>query len=52
MAAVKDKFTIIVFGITYVIILLQLWIIIITQDNTDQGNYLFYHKLYFYFLLI
>ena len=52
MALIKDKFTIIVFCITYIIILMQLWIIIITQDNTDQGNYLFYHKLYFYFLLI
>ena len=52
MVEVRDKFTIIVFIITYVIIFLQLWIVIITEDNDYNGSYLFYHKLYFYYLLI
>ena len=52
MAEMRDKFTIIVFLITYVIIFLQLWIVIITQDKSEQSGYLFYHKLYFYYLLI
>ena len=52
MVEVRDKFTIIVFIITYVIIFLQLWIVIITEDNDENGSYLFYHKLYFYYLLV
>ena len=52
MVEMRDKFTIIVFIITYVIIFLQLWIVIITDDLDENGSYLFYHKLYFYFLLI
>ena len=52
MADVRAKFTIIVFIITYVIMLMQLWIVIITDDKDEQGSYLFYHKIYFYILLI
>ena len=48
----RDKFTIIIFIITYIIIILQLWIVIITEDTEDQKNFLFYHKLYLYFLMI
>ena len=52
MATARDKFTIIVFIITYLIIFLQLWIVLITKDTEEQNSYLFYHKLYFYYLLI
>ena len=45
MAEMRDKFTIIVFLITYIIIFLQLWIVIITEDTSEQSGYLFYHKL-------
>ena len=52
MAETRDKFTIIVFIITYLIIFLQLWIVLISEDTEENNSYLFYHKLYFYYLLI
>ena len=52
MITTRKKFTIIVFLITYLIIFLQLWAVFITEDTTETKSYLFYHKIYFYFLLI
>ena len=52
MVTTRKKFTIVVFLITYLIIFLQLWAVFITEDTTETKSYLFYHKLYFYFLLI
>ena len=51
MITTRKKFTIIVFLITYLIIFLQLWAVFITEDTTETKSYLFYHKIYFYFLL-
>ena len=52
MVETRSKFTIIIFITTYLIIFLQLWAVYITEDNTESKSYLFYHKIYFYFLLI
>ena len=52
MAFTRNKFTIVVFLITYFIIFLQLWIVIITDDTSENKSYLSYHKIYLYILLI
>jgi len=52
MVTTRKKFTIVVFIITYLIIFLQLWAVFITEDTTETKSYLFYHKIYFYFLLV
>ena len=52
MVETRSKFTIVIFIITYLIIFLQLWAVIITEDITETKSYLFYHKIYFFILLI
>ena len=52
MVTTRNKFTIVIFLITYTVIFLQLWAVIITEDTTELKSYLFYHKIYFYILLI
>ena len=52
MVTTRNKFTIVIFLITYTVIFLQLWAVVITEDKTELKSYLFYHKIYFYILLI
>ena len=52
MVTTRNKFTIVIFLITYTVIFLQLWAVVITEDTTELKSYLFYHKIYFYILLI
>ena len=51
MIETRNKFTIIIFIITYVVIFFQLWVVVIVDDTSEFKSYLTYHKIYFYILL-
>ncbi|MCQ2821197.1 MAG: DHHC family palmitoyltransferase, partial [archaeon] len=53
MAFKKDKVGLVLFFFSIFMIFLQFWVVYLAIDpdeNTPEGSYLFYHKMYFYFL--
>ena len=52
MAFFKDKIGLYLFLFSYVALFIQILTVYLSRDDTDTNSYLFYHKMYFYFLTV
>lgn len=52
MAFFKDKIGLYLFLFSYVALFIQIFTVYLSRDDTDTNSYLFYHKMYFYFLTV